>query len=117
MNILRLSASRESLHRAHEGVKSLSLLTSVCHVLFRVLGKKRGHIGFQLNSEKLILHIGKGIPVAGHGGPYGCETSKLPHYLDNRLTDGGEVVSLTCRPPFTPQEDSWYSFLLEAKST
>jgi hypothetical protein len=36
---------------------------------------------------------------------------------DFRLTDGGEVVSLTRRPPFTPQEDSWYSFLLEAEST
>jgi hypothetical protein len=37
--------------------------------------------------------------------------------LDNRLTDGGEVVSITHRPPFTPQEDSWYSFILEAEST
>jgi hypothetical protein len=33
----------------------------------------------------------KAIPVAGRGGPYGCETSRLPHYLDNRLSDGGEV--------------------------
>jgi hypothetical protein len=46
----------------------------------------------------------------------GCGTSRLPHFPDNRLTDGGEVVSLTRRPPFTPQEDSWYSFLLEAES-
>jgi hypothetical protein len=43
--------------------------------------------------------------------------SSLPHFLNNRLTDGGEVVSLTGRPPFTPQEDSWYSFLLDADST
>jgi hypothetical protein len=34
--------------------------------------------------------------------------------LDNRLT--GEFVSLTPRPPFYPQKDSWYSFLLEAES-
>jgi hypothetical protein len=33
----------------------------------------------------------KAIPVTGRGGPYGCETSRLPHFLDNRLTDGGEV--------------------------
>jgi hypothetical protein len=33
------------------------------------------------------------------------------------LTDGSEVVNLTHRPPFTPQEDSRYSFLLEAVST
>jgi hypothetical protein len=32
--------------------------------------------------------------------------------LDSRLTDGGKVFSLTRRPPFTPQEDSSYSFLL-----
>jgi hypothetical protein len=28
----------------------------------------------------------------------------LPHFLDNRLTDGGKVVILTRRPPFTPQK-------------
>jgi hypothetical protein len=37
----------------------------------------------------------KAIPVAGHEGPYGCRTSRLPHFLDNQLTDGGEVVSPT----------------------
>jgi hypothetical protein len=42
---------------------------------------------------------------------------EAPTFSDKRLTDGGEVVSLTRRPPFTPQEDSWYSFLLEAEST
>jgi hypothetical protein len=36
---------------------------------------------------------GKDIPVTGHGGPYGCERSRLPHYLDKRLTDSGKVVS------------------------
>jgi hypothetical protein len=47
-----------------------------------------------------------------------CETSRLPHCLDNRLTDGGEVVSLTRRPAVLyPEEDLWYSFLLEAQST
>jgi hypothetical protein len=34
---------------------------------------------------------GKAIPVTGRGGPQGCETSRLPHFLDNRLTDGSEV--------------------------
>jgi hypothetical protein len=41
----------------------------------------------------------------------------LPNFLDNRLIDGGEVVSLMRWPPFTPQKDSWYSFLSEAEST
>jgi hypothetical protein len=30
-----------------------------------------------------------------------CETLRVPVYLDNRLTDGGEVISLRSRPPFT----------------
>jgi hypothetical protein len=33
--------------------------------------------------------------------------SRLPHFLENRFTDGGEVVSLTRRPAaLYPQEDS-----------
>jgi hypothetical protein len=46
----------------------------------------------------------KAIPVTGRGGPWGCETSTLPHFLDDRLTDGSEVVSLTRRPPFTTRK-------------
>jgi hypothetical protein len=54
----------------------------------------------------------------GCGGPQGCETSRLPHFLHNRLTDGGEVVSLTRRQAaLYPHEDSWYAFRLEAEST
>jgi hypothetical protein len=41
---------------------------------------------------------GKAIPVTGRGG---CEALRLPYFLDNRLTDGGEFVSFTRRPPFT----------------
>jgi hypothetical protein len=44
-----------------------------------------------------------------------CSSTYL--VLDSRLTDGGKVVSLTRRSSFTPQENSWYSFLLEAEST
>jgi hypothetical protein len=40
------------------------------------------------------------IPVRGRGGPQGCETLRLPHFRDNRLTDGGKVVSVTHLPPF-----------------
>jgi hypothetical protein len=28
-------------------------------------------------------------------GIKGCEMSRIPHFLDSRLIDGGEVVSLT----------------------
>jgi hypothetical protein len=65
------------------------------------------------NMLMFIKIKGKSIPVAGHGGPYSHETSRLPHFLDNRLTVGGVFVSLKCQPSFTPQENSLYSFLLE----
>jgi hypothetical protein len=39
------------------------------------------------------------IIVAGYGGRLGCETSRLQHFLENRLT---EVVGLTFCPPLLP---------------
>jgi hypothetical protein len=44
------------------------------------------------------------ITITGHGGPYGCEVSRLPHFLDSWLTDGGKVVSLTHQLPFIPRK-------------
>jgi hypothetical protein len=64
-----------------------------------------------------LLWKGKAIPVRGRGGPQGCETLRLPHFIENQLTDGGEVVSLTRLLHFTPGKISWYSFLLEAELT
>jgi hypothetical protein len=46
--------------------------------------------------------IGVYSPVTGRGDPKTCETSRFPHFRDNRLTYGGEVVSLSRRPPSTP---------------
>jgi hypothetical protein len=54
--------------------------------------------------------VKKKLPVTGREGPWGCETSRLPHFLGSRLTDGGEVVSLTRRPPFTPRKISGAHF-------
>jgi hypothetical protein len=36
---------------------------------------------------------GKDILVEGRGSPYSCAKSRLPHFLEIRLTDGGDVVS------------------------
>jgi hypothetical protein len=47
---------------------------------------------------------GKCIPVTLRRGLCGCETSRFPHFLNSRLTDGGEVVSLAHQPPFTPRQ-------------
>jgi hypothetical protein len=47
---------------------------------------------------------GKAVPVIGREDPQGCERLRLPHFLDSRFIDGGEVVSLTRRPTFTPRK-------------
>jgi hypothetical protein len=43
---------------------------------------------------------GRAVPVTDRGGPLGCETSRLLHFLHNRFTDGSEV-SFTLWPTFT----------------
>jgi hypothetical protein len=40
------------------------------------------------------------FPIIGCRGPKGHETSRIPHFLDNWLTHGGEVVSPTRWPRF-----------------
>jgi hypothetical protein len=50
----------------------------------------------------------KAIPITGLGGLLGCEMLRIPHCLDNRLTYGGKVVSLTHRPHFTPQKHNYF---------
>jgi hypothetical protein len=44
------------------------------------------------------------IPVAGRGGLKGVEMLRISHCLDNRLIDGGKVVSPTHRSHFTPRK-------------
>jgi hypothetical protein len=52
-----------------------------------------------IHSFNAVKKKGKAIPATGHGGPQGSETSRLPHFVDNQLTDGGEIVK-----PYTPAE-------------
>jgi hypothetical protein len=51
----------------------------------------------------IIIEInsnGRAITVTGREG----ETLRFPYFLNNWLTDDGEVVSLTSQPPFTPRK-------------
>jgi hypothetical protein len=41
--------------------------------------------------------VHKAISARGREGLKGCEMLSVPHCPDNRLIDGGEVVSLTRR--------------------
>jgi hypothetical protein len=70
---------------------------------FQILGKTENSV--VCFSEKGKIK-GKAIPVTGSGGPWDCETSRLPHFPHNRLTDAGEIISLMLRPPSASQEDS-----------
>jgi hypothetical protein len=68
-------------------------------------------IFFNIHLHSYNIHVleikkSKAILVKGRGGPKGCETSRLLHFVENLLTDGIEVVSLTRRLRLTTQEDS-----------
>jgi hypothetical protein len=54
---------------------------------------------------RLNSKVSKTILVTHCGGLYCSETLRFPYFLDNRLIDGAEVVSLMCRPRFTPKKD------------
>jgi hypothetical protein len=56
----------------------------------------------------------KAMPVNGREVPYGCEMLRIPHFLDNQLADGGEVVNFKRQQYFDLQEIFWYSLLLES---
>jgi hypothetical protein len=71
-------------------------------------------IYIQSNNNKFI-DKSKTNADTGRGGPWGYDTSRIPYFLNNRLTDSGEVVSVTCRPRFTPRKILGYSFLYKAE--
>jgi hypothetical protein len=54
-----------------------------------------------LRNKRDVKRKGKVIPVTGCGGSQGCETSRLPHFLHNRLIEDGQVICLTHQPLFT----------------
>jgi hypothetical protein len=55
----------------------------------------------EVESYSLLNNTVKGKAVKAHKV---VTRRGSPHFLDNRLTDGGEVVNLTPRPPFTPRK-------------
>jgi hypothetical protein len=56
---------------------------------------------------------GEEKPCNKLGGLQACEMLRALHFLDNRLIDGGYIVSLTSRPRFIHRIIFWYTFLLE----
>jgi hypothetical protein len=52
----------------------------------------------------MYICVGVKRCATDRGGPQGCEKSRLPHHLGNRLTDGGDAVSLMRRPSSTPRK-------------
>jgi hypothetical protein len=56
---------------------------------------KIGHINQAQHKPSATVKVKvKASPVTGYRELQGCETSRLPHFLDKRLADGGEVAAL-----------------------
>jgi hypothetical protein len=74
----------------------MSLLYRKLRAVMKPLSYVGGNSKCVLTTTEANTQVkGKAIPVTGHEGPEACEMSRLPHFLDNQLTDGGKVVSLT----------------------
>jgi hypothetical protein len=50
----------------------------------------------------------KSLPVTDFEDAKDSQTSRLPRFLDTRLIDGDEIISVMHQPSLYPQEDSWY---------
>jgi hypothetical protein len=86
-----------------KGLQDGSQFSELSFLPYTTVNVTNLHIKFTVTLVKLKKR-GKAIPVAGRGGPHGCETSRLPYFLNNRLTDGGEAANLRRRPPYTPRK-------------
>jgi hypothetical protein len=80
-------------------------------MIWRVSGGKQSSLNrhaIQIFSEKSNESADrttvKAIHVTGCGGLYSCEMLRFSHCLDNRLIDGGKVVSPTHRSHFILQK-------------
>jgi hypothetical protein len=116
-NIKSLVYNRKPLF-AFLDVLSLLLLLIYCICYEQYIISAKRYIAGQLYTyEKMKA---KNIPVTGRGGPLGFDKSRLPHLV---YTVGSQVAvkfsALVAGRPAAlyPQEDSWYSFLLEAELT
>jgi hypothetical protein len=57
---------------------------------------------WEIWTSRSVPNKGKAMPVTVRGGSFGCETPKLPHYLDNRLTDFfNPILFTTCISTFS----------------
>jgi hypothetical protein len=57
----------------------------------------------------------KAIPVTGRGRLSGCEVIRIPHCLNNLLTDGGKLVSLAHRHHFSASGTHFCQRISEAQ--
>jgi hypothetical protein len=118
---VRALARRTSVHMngISETSFSYSGVLKTCislEILIYIFSSSQCHLIY----VKSTVKKGKAIRVTGRGargGPWCCEMSRLPHFLDNQLRDDGEVASLMHRPAglYAPGR-FLYSFLLQAES-
>jgi hypothetical protein len=75
-------------------------LSCTCH-LFVIRIQMVSSSKIDKNIDYPELNAGKAILVRGRRSPYGCEMSRSPYFLKNRLTDGSDVsfMRLSRRTP------------------
>jgi hypothetical protein len=89
--LLHYEASRCSrlINGTYQPVLSLGMRPPILEVPVSTLGRKR------TNAHFLSSVLCCALSTSGRGGLQGCEMLRIPHCLDNRLTDGCAVVSPT----------------------
>jgi hypothetical protein len=58
------------------------------------------------------VKVKKAVPVTDRGGPQGCETSRFPYFLDNRLTMAVRLSALRAGRTLSP---GWFLVLISVR--
>jgi hypothetical protein len=82
-----------------ENYKRINFLWTLLKVTTKIINQKLAEIISVCDEQQEFLRgrfllkkkKGNAILVTGRGDPWGFETSRIAHFLDNRITDGGEM--------------------------
>jgi hypothetical protein len=93
-------------------VGNLHLWVCPC-ILMSLLGNINKDIPAKMKNWRRWFACGPCRKIKSKARPIGCETSRIPYCLNNRLLDGGDVVSITYRLHSTLQK--YYMVLISGR--
>ena len=110
------------MHSVHARTVSIKMVTFDFNFLLTIMNYSRNSffITLFLSLRVCPLHlliVGVKYPITDLNRSWGLQKVEAPRISRKSAHEGGKIVNPPHPPPLQPMTYSWYSFLLEAKST